>query len=79
MPNSAEKQENYGLQKHLFTEHDSDSNYSSKGTDGEIGTGLGLDVVQNIVRIHKGKVWVESIENEGSTFYIEMPLIKATQ
>ncbi|HCD53024.1 MAG TPA: hypothetical protein DEQ34_11285 [Balneolaceae bacterium] len=62
----------------LFTEHDSDSNYSSKGTDGEIGTGLGLDVVQNIVRIHKGKVWVESIENEGSTFYIEMPLIKAT-
>ncbi len=39
------------------------------------GTGLGLAIVKSIVERHKGKVWVESKLNEGSTFYVSLPLV----
>jgi signal transduction histidine kinase len=35
---------------------------------------LGLAIVKSIVERHKGKVWVESKVNEGSKFYISLPL-----
>lgn len=38
------------------------------------GTGLGLALVKSIVERHGGKVWVDSELNEGSTFYISLPL-----
>ena len=38
------------------------------------GTGLGLSLVKSVVEAHDGEVWVKSIEGEGSTFYIKLPI-----
>ncbi|MDY0212823.1 MAG: ATP-binding protein [Desulfuromonadaceae bacterium] len=37
------------------------------------GLGLGLALVKEIVEGHNGKVWVESKEGKGSTFFVELP------
>lgn len=40
------------------------------------GTGLGLAIAKHIIQAHGGQVWVESRENEGSTFYFSLPVIE---
>ena len=42
-------------------------------TRGVGGTGLGLYICQELVRQMNGRIWVDSRENEGSTFVFELP------
>jgi PAS domain S-box-containing protein len=58
---------------HLF---DADVITSSVGTAGEKGTGLGLPICRDIMRIHGGSVTVESKEGVGTTFCLRFPLTK---
>ncbi len=38
------------------------------------GNGLGLYVVKKLIELMKGNVWFESRENQGTTFFIELPI-----
>ena len=40
------------------------------------GTGLGLAICRTIVQQHSGFIWAQSTENQGSTFYFQIPLLQ---
>jgi signal transduction histidine kinase len=47
-------------------------------TQGIIGAGLGLYLCRELVERHGGRIWFESIEGQGSTFFIALPSTSAT-
>ena len=40
------------------------------------GTGLGLSMAYGIIQQHGGELLVESVMDEGATFYIELPIVR---
>jgi signal transduction histidine kinase len=48
--------------------------YRVPGDAGVTGTGLGLYICKQIVLAHRGKIWVESVLDRGTTFHIELPV-----
>jgi PAS domain S-box-containing protein len=47
--------------------------YEDTGTKDVVGSGLGLAIAQQIVQLHKGRIWVESKLGDGSTFHFVIP------
>jgi PAS domain S-box-containing protein len=57
-------------QPHIFDKFYRGSNISEQVT----GSGLGLAIVKTIVDNHQGRIWVESAEGRGSSFFIVLPV-----
>jgi len=62
------------LQNNLFS--DFYQKKSMLGTAGESGTGIGLTLAKDFVKVNKGEIGVISKENEGSTFWFSVPKSK---
>jgi len=57
-------------QPHIFDKFYRGSNVNEEIT----GSGLGLAIVKTIVDNHQGRIWVESAEGKGSSFFIVLPV-----
>jgi signal transduction histidine kinase len=45
-----------------------------KGTSGEHSFGLGLAISKQIIEAHRGRIWLESEVDKGSTFFVSLPM-----
>jgi nitrogen fixation/metabolism regulation signal transduction histidine kinase len=50
-------------------------NFTTKSS----GTGLGLAMSKTIVEQARGRIWFETIEGEGTIFYVELPILRAVE
>ena len=41
------------------------------------GTGLGLPIVRQIVKLHEGRVWATSEPGKGAVFHVQLPLVRS--
>lgn len=62
-----------GISKENLNKLFKDNSFTTMGTDNEKGTGLGLSICKELVELNHGKIWVESTQGIGSTFYVQLP------
>jgi len=60
-------------QERVFTKFFRAANVMRMETE---GSGLGLFIIKNIIEAHGGKIWFESKEGEGTTFFFSIPVKK---
>jgi two-component system sensor histidine kinase/response regulator len=54
---------------------DSPYDFHASGTLGEKGSGLGLSLTKIFIQKNGGRIWAESSEGEGSTFFFNLPIV----
>ncbi len=52
---------------------------SARPTGGETSTGLGLSIVKQLIDLHNGRIWAESVHGQGATFSFELPAATGTE
>jgi signal transduction histidine kinase len=52
------------------------SSASTKGTHNETGTSLGLAICKEFIEINQGKIRVESMNGQGTTFFFSLPMFQ---
>lgn len=67
-----------GISKDNLSKLFKSSSFTTMGTDNEKGTGLGLSICKELVELNNGKIWVESTQGIGSTFYVQLPKSRPT-
>lgn len=60
-------------QQHLDKIFDRFETGATSANSGQPSTGLGLNIAKELVELHHGQIWVESIVGEGSTFTFTLP------
>lgn len=68
------RDEGVGMPKALLDRLYSGEMITTRGTANETGTGLGLPLCIDFIQKNRGKFWVESEENKGSTFWFTLPM-----
>ncbi|SDX81760.1 Signal transduction histidine kinase [Lutibacter oricola] len=58
-----------GVLLNIFTQ-----NVSKPGTNNEKGSGLGLFLCKEFVKLHNGKIWIESEKGKGTVVFFTIPL-----
>jgi len=61
-------------QKYVFEKFYQAGRFDPSNPQEQQGSGLGLYISKNIVNLHGGEMWLESVKGKGSTFYFSIPL-----
>ncbi len=69
------KDEGVGMEPEILSQiFTRPTDFHSKGTSGELGSGLGLSICKTFIEKQGGEIWAESQLDKGSSFSFTIPV-----